>query len=386
MRTRYLLGAGVALAMAFGAANAQAQLFPFFGGPSTIYFGVEGGYTNLTDSTGHVSGGPLSGTAVKQKWDDGYNVGARAGFESGPWRLEEEFRFQQNGVRSLALGGVPTGLGNAAFNPCGPGVSGCTVPVRGDRNTYAFMTNLIYDFAGLGWFGPAFTPHIGAGIGAVELRDGMSTTGVYTGPNPGSITNRTTWEFGYQAIGGFRYNINPALAFDLDYRYFATTDPSFNSNLNGIFQGAKLKSEHESHNLVASLSMRFGAPPPPVVVPPAPPAPPPVTRRVFLVFFDWDRDTITPDGMRIVQQAAEAFRAGAPVQIQVTGYTDASGSAGYNQRLSERRANNVANALARFGVPRQAMVVSGRGKNDQRVPTADGVREPQNRRVEIVFP
>jgi OmpA-OmpF porin, OOP family len=107
---------------------------------------------------------------------------------------------------------------------------------------------------------------------------------------------------------------------------------------------------------------------------------------VFLVFFDWDRDTITPDGMRIVQQAADAFRSGAPVQIQVTGYTDASGSAGYNQRLSERRANNVANALARFGVPRQAMVVSGRGKNDQRVPTADGVREPQNRRVEIVFP
>jgi len=89
--------------------------------------------------------------------------------------------------------------------------------------------------------------------------------------------------------------------------------------------------------------------------------------------------------MRIVQQAAEASRT-AQVQIQVTGYTDASGSAGYNQRLSERRANNVANALVRFGVPRQAMSVSGRGKNDQRVPTADGVREPQNRRVEIVFP
>jgi outer membrane protein OmpA-like peptidoglycan-associated protein len=107
---------------------------------------------------------------------------------------------------------------------------------------------------------------------------------------------------------------------------------------------------------------------------------------VFLVFFDWDRDTITPDGMQVIQQAAAAFRSGAPVQIQVTGYTDASGSVGYNQRLSERRANNVANALARTGVPRSEMIVSGRGKNDQRVPTADGVREPQNRRVEIVLP
>ena len=107
---------------------------------------------------------------------------------------------------------------------------------------------------------------------------------------------------------------------------------------------------------------------------------------MFLVFFDWDRDTITPDGMAIIQQAADAFRGGAPVQIMVTGYADRSGSPGYNQRLSERRANNVANALGRMGVPRQAMVVSGRGENDNRVPTADGVREPQNRRVEIVFP
>ncbi|TMJ61246.1 MAG: OmpA family protein [Alphaproteobacteria bacterium] len=115
-------------------------------------------------------------------------------------------------------------------------------------------------------------------------------------------------------------------------------------------------------------------------------APPILARKVFLVFFDWDRDTITPEGRAIIGQAADAWRAGGNVTIQVTGYTDASGSAGYNQRLSERRANNVASALAQAGVPRQAMVVSGRGKNDQRVPTADGVREPQNRRVEIVFP
>jgi outer membrane protein OmpA-like peptidoglycan-associated protein len=107
---------------------------------------------------------------------------------------------------------------------------------------------------------------------------------------------------------------------------------------------------------------------------------------VFLVFFDWDRDTITPQGTAILQQAAAAYKSGAPVQIQVTGYTDRSGSPGYNQRLSERRANNVANALASMGVPKNQMAVSGRGENDNRVPTAQGVREPQNRRVEIVMP
>jgi OOP family OmpA-OmpF porin len=351
MRTRYLLGASVALAMAFSWADAQAQWFPLPTGPGSIYFGVEGGYTNLEDQTGHIVG---TAVGAKERFDDGYNVGARAGYEWGPWRLEEEFRFQQNGINRLTIGPFSTAS-------------------KGDRDAYAFMTNLIYDFTNLNlpW---AITPHIGAGIGAVELRDGVSI------PAIGSIVHDTQWEFGYQAIAGVRYNINPALAFDLDYRYLATTDPTFRSAV-----GTKITSGFDTHSLVASLSMRFGAPPP-VVAPPAPPPPPLVTRRVFLVFFDWDRDTITPDGMRIIQQAADAFRAGAPVQIQVTGYTDASGSAGYNQRLSERRANNVANALARFGVARQAMVVSGRGKNDQRVPTADGVREPQNRRVEIVFP
>jgi outer membrane protein OmpA-like peptidoglycan-associated protein len=90
--------------------------------------------------------------------------------------------------------------------------------------------------------------------------------------------------------------------------------------------------------------------------------------------------------MEIVHQAADAYRAGGSVQIQVTGYTDRSGSPGYNQRLSERRASAVAGALASLGVPREQMAVSGRGENDNRVPTADGVREPQNRRVEIGFP
>ena len=193
-----------------------------------------------------------------------------------------------------------------------------------------------------------------------------------------TIASSSDWQFGYQGIAGIRYNINPALAFDLDYRYLATTDPTFKA-----IGGVKYKSEYSTHNVVASLSVRFGAPPP---APPAPPPPPVVQRQVFLVFFDWDKDTITPDGMRVINQAADAWRAGGMVTIHVTGYTDASGSAGYNQRLSERRANNVANALGRFGVPRQAMDVSGRGKNDQRVPTADGVREPQNRRVEIVWP
>jgi outer membrane protein OmpA-like peptidoglycan-associated protein len=88
-------------------------------------------------------------------------------------------------------------------------------------------------------------------------------------------------------------------------------------------------------------------------------------------------------GSAIIQPAADAYKSGAPVRLQVTGSTDRSSSPGYNQRLSERRAPNVAKALAALGVSRDQMIVAGCGENGNRVPTANGVREQQNRRVEI---
>ena len=354
MRNRYLLGAGVALAMTFGWANAQAQLFGLPGGPGHVYFGGEGGWTHLDNATARTAG-----LKADEHFNDGFNVGGRLGYEFGPLSIEEEFRWQQNDINGLGAVGV-----------------------SGIRSAYAFMTNAIYNFTFPGLSIP-ITPHVGVGVGAVELRDSINVPGL------GTISGGTDWELGYQGIAGIRYNVNPSLAFDIDYRYLGTTDPTF--NFRGVAAGlGSYKSEYSSHSVLASFIVKFGAapppPPPPVAAPPAPPAPPPVVRKVFLVFFDWDKATITPEGMQVVQQAAAAWRSGAPVQIQVTGYTDLSGSAGYNQRLSERRANNVAVALIRSGVPRNEMAVSGRGENDPRVPTAQGVREPQNRRVEIVFP
>jgi outer membrane protein OmpA-like peptidoglycan-associated protein len=234
------------------------------------------------------------------------------------------------------------------------------------------MTNLIYDFD-VGW---ALRPHIGVGIGAVDVMENGRATGI------GSLGNDDAWEFGYQAIAGASYAFNPNWSAELDYRYLATTDPTFKLGAAG---GLTYKTGYSTHNIIASLVYHFTPPPPPPPMPVAAPPPAP-TREVFLVFFDWDRDTITQAGGQIIGQAANSYRAGHRVQIQVTGYTDRSGSPGYNQRLSERRANNVAKGLAAQGVPRDQMAVNGRGENDNRVPTPDGVREPQNRRVEILLP
>jgi OmpA-OmpF porin, OOP family len=137
--------------------------------------------------------------------------------------------------------------------------------------------------------------------------------------------------------------------------------------------------------LLPAVAACAAPPPPPVAAAPPPPPPPaPAPPPPYLVFFNWNSASVSPAGSEIIRLAADAYRAGAPVTVQVTGYTDTSGSPGYNQRLSVRRANAAAAVLVRDGVPQSALVVSGRGENDLRVPTPPGVREPQNRRVEIV--
>jgi outer membrane protein OmpA-like peptidoglycan-associated protein len=106
--------------------------------------------------------------------------------------------------------------------------------------------------------------------------------------------------------------------------------------------------------------------------------------RVFTVYFGWNRSWVGPAGMAVLQQAAAVYRAGGVVTVQVTGYTDTSGSPRYNQRLSVRRAKHVAYILAHMGVPWNVMAVSGRGETELAVPTPDGVRDPRNRRVTVV--
>lgn len=372
MKNRYLLGAGAALAMALGCVQqASAQLLVLPPGPKAFYFGGEGGWTSLQDQTDRSTPFVVRGRAFsvggKATYDDGYNIGARLGFQWGPWRLEEEYSYRNNGLTSFA------GFGNGLF--------------KGDRRSNSIMTNILYDFT----FGWPVTPHIGGGVGAVEVLDGLNLqVPVTIAPGVtiprGSVLRGSDWELGYQAIAGIEYNINPRLALDLDYRYLATaSDATIHSK--GILP-VTYKTGYSTHNFVASLILRFGPPPPPppAPLPPAPPAPPPVIHQVYLVFFDWDRYNITPEGSAVIRQAAEHFHSGQPVRIEVTGYTDLSGSPGYNVRLSLRRANAVAVQLEGLGVPRSDMAIRGLGESNPRVPTAQGVREPQNRRVEIVFP
>jgi outer membrane protein OmpA-like peptidoglycan-associated protein len=137
-----------------------------------------------------------------------------------------------------------------------------------------------------------------------------------------------------------------------------------------------------NHSVLFGLRYAFGVAPVPA------PAPTPVAEfgaKTFMVFFDWDKANLTARSEGIVRDAATYSAHTQYTRIDVSGNTDTSGTQQYNQGLSERRARVVAAELVRDGVPQAAIDMHAYGDTHLLVPTGPGVREPQNRRVEIVY-
>src|SRR6185369_16134569 len=104
-----------------------------------------------------------------------------------------------------------------------------------------------------------------------------------------------------------------------------------------------------------------------------------------MVFFDFNKSDLTEQATAIVDQAAKNAPSANVTQLTVTGHTDTVGSDAYNMRLSRRRAESVAAELEKQGIPSSEIAIVAKGKRDLLVPTADGVKEPQNRRVQILY-
>lgn len=101
------------------------------------------------------------------------------------------------------------------------------------------------------------------------------------------------------------------------------------------------------------------------------------------VFFDWNSATPPADAAQTINFIAGNMRPCGWSGLNLVGHADRSGSDDYNQALSVRRAEAIAGMLTGAGVAMSTLSVSGRGESEPRVATADGVRELQNRRVEI---
>ena len=123
------------------------------------------------------------------------------------------------------------------------------------------------------------------------------------------------------------------------------------------------------------------AAPPPVSGPPQLPC----NTGPYIVFFEWDRFDITPEAAQVLDNAVEANRNCSSLPMAIAGYTDRSGSDSYNQGLSGRRAAAVQSYVVSKGISTSAVTTEAFGEANPRVPTADGVRELQNRRAEINF-
>ncbi|SLN77116.1 OmpA family protein [Oceanibacterium hippocampi] len=128
--------------------------------------------------------------------------------------------------------------------------------------------------------------------------------------------------------------------------------------------------------------------PKPVAQPAPAPAPAPKAPEVprsYLVFFDWDSSKVLGEADSILADVAGNMKLSGAKGVALVGHADRSGPNSYNMGLSLRRAEAVQAALQAMGIPASVMEVNARGEEDPLVLTDDGVREPQNRRVEIML-
>lgn len=109
------------------------------------------------------------------------------------------------------------------------------------------------------------------------------------------------------------------------------------------------------------------------------PAPP----RVYLLYFIEGTTELTPESGPTLEALRQAVTAAS--EVQITGHTDTVGTSELNDGLSRDRAAEIRAALVKRGLPVENAKVTGRGERELRIPTADGVSEGGNRRVEVIL-
>jgi OOP family OmpA-OmpF porin len=288
------------------------------------------------------------------------------GFSNG-MRLELEGNYRSNEVDSVS------GLAGWA-SAGGP---------SGRQESWGVMGNVLLD---LGVFGPVI-PYVGVGAGYV-VTDWAGVRGV--GQN-GALRMRvddSDGRFAYQGIAGLAFPVGfaPGLSLTAEYRFLGSLQPRLQARFDNPGTGATvaagtIEPDVYNHSLMLGLRYTLGrgaqpAAPTPAAVPQA--------SRTFLVFFDWNRADLTERARQIIAESVQHARSQRSTRIEVAGHADRSGTVQYNQALSRRRAETVAAELVRRGIAREEIAITAFGETQPLVATADDVREPQNRRVEIV--
>lgn len=135
----------------------------------------------------------------------------------------------------------------------------------------------------------------------------------------------------------------------------------------------------------AAPSPAVTSPPPVAAVQPLTPVDPDkvLSAYPFALFFDLDSADITPGAAEVLNNVVDAYHKVAAGHVSLSGYTDSSGAGGFSKALSERRVAAVRSFLIGKGVPADAISSEATGPSKPLIDSADGVQEPQNRRVEV---
>ena len=364
MRLRRLFATSAAVALpTFAMAQPISGLYV---GAGALYNYKQTEHTQASPGAGITSG----------KFD--FNEGGYGGVGSVGWgfgnglRVELEGSYRQNSLRE--------------FETVSPRTQGSST-----QADYGAMGNVLYD-VDLRPFGVSFmTPYVGVGAGYQWSHlNGFVTQNAVTGNV--SHLGGTDGNFAYQGIVGAAFPVSavPGLAVTAEYRFLGILgNQQFTAqtySAAGVGRRGNVDiTENLNHSFMLGVRYAFNS---------APPAPPPTPvsqvptvapSRTYLVFFDWDRSDLTDRARQIISEAAQNSTRVQTTRIEVQGNADSSGTPAYNQRLSLRRAQTVAAELVRDGVPQGEIDVQAFGDTRPLVPTAAGVREPQNRRVAIIL-
>ena len=359
----------LAIAMALAS---TAMAAPALARDGALYVGVEGGPMIVEDIDLDIG---TNNDAASIDSEYGYDAAGIIGYDFGAFRAEAEISYRRAAADEITAsvpGIPPRGTGGRLF-------TGQT-DVNGYNSSLAAMINGMFDFGdedGLQGF-------VGGGAGVARTRLRTTIT------NPSFLSAEDTG-FAWQAIAGVRAPLSYNFDVGLKYRFFNHDNVEFSDALR-----RNIETRFRSHSILGSLIYNFGSPAviiPPVIIAPPPPviiAPPPpaivCTPGPYIVFFDWDRSDITADAASTLDNAVSAYNSGCSgTQVMLAGHADRSGSADYNVGLSQRRNEAVRGYLTSRGIADSTITTEAFGESRPRVDTLDGVRNDQNRRVEITY-
>lgn len=333
-----------------GAAAAFSIVAPASAGmPDGWYLSLEGGGNWVQDwdvSPPGTSTGTIS-------FDNGWAALGSVGYGRGRWSAEFEAGYRKNDLDAFTT--------NDETNP--------VEALRLEEAT--FMANLRYSYPLM----ERLTLSAGAGAGA-DYAQMKLTSGGFSGEDE-------DWNFAYQGIAGLSYAVGQRSEIFANYRYFRTTKAAFDFNpqLSAFLDGEEFVKHTATIGFRYHLNGGDAAP----VVAGTPTVSDPAGPAEYIVFFGHNKADLTAAAIEVIKEAAAAAKDNGNASLKLVGHTDRSGSDKYNQALSLRRANVVKAALVAEGVAAGSISLDGKGESDPMVPTADGVREPQNRRVNITF-